>query len=108
MCSMCRVSSRAVGRVGLIVVWMVATAATVGLALLGRELIREPVAAHPQPIVHDRGRDYDPNPWARWAVTEQLSAHYVLISHVETRYLDEAVGIAKQLAELIQEGIYGD
>lgn len=81
---------------------MVATAATVGLALLGRELIRAPVAAHPQPIVHDRGRDYDPNPWARWTVTEQLSAHNVMISHVETRYLDEAVGIAKQLAEPIK------
>jgi hypothetical protein len=42
------------------------------------------------------------NPWARWSVTQSLSAHNVLIVHVETRYLDEAMGIAKQVAEPIK------
>lgn len=92
------------GRLGLLAVWIVATGATAGLGWLGRELIRAPVAAHPQPIVHDSSRARDPHPWARWTVTEQLSAHNVLISHVETRYLGEAVGIAKQLVEPIKAG----
>jgi hypothetical protein len=70
--------------------------------LLGRELIREPIVAHPQPIVHDRSRASDPHPWARWTVTEELSAHYVLISHVETRYLGEALAISRQLADPIK------
>ena len=43
-----------------------------------------------------------PNPWARWSVTQSLSAHNVLIVHIETRYLDEAMGIAKQVADPIK------
>jgi hypothetical protein len=91
-----------VGRLGLFAVWAVAGMATLALGVLGRELIRQPVAAHSQPIVNDRARPQDPNPWARWAVTEQLSAHYVLISHVETQYLEEAPGIARQIADPIK------
>lgn len=87
------------GRVGLLAVWTVAGAATLGLGWLGRELIHEPVTAHPQPRSHDLTRPARPQPWARWTVTEQLSAHYVLISHVETRYLDESLGIARELVE---------
>lgn len=41
-------------------------------------------------------------PWARWTVTESLSAHSVLIAHIETRYLDEALIIARQVAEPIK------
>lgn len=42
------------------------------------------------------------NPWARWTVTQSLSAHNVLIVHVETRYLDEAMAIARQVADPIK------
>jgi hypothetical protein len=43
------------------------------------------------------------NPWQRWTVTEHLSAHRVLIAHVETDYLDEAVAITQQIAGSIKE-----
>jgi hypothetical protein len=88
-----------VGRLGLFAVWAIAGTATAGLGFLGRELIREPVAAHPQPIVADRAATRDRNPWARWTVTGQLSAHSVLISHVETQYLGEALAIAHQMID---------
>jgi hypothetical protein len=43
------------------------------------------------------------NPWARWSVTEQLSAHRVLIVQVETDYLHEAFAISQHLANPIKE-----
>jgi hypothetical protein len=43
------------------------------------------------------------NPANRWTVTEQLSAHNVLIAQVETDYLHEAVTIAQQLTEPIKD-----
>lgn len=43
------------------------------------------------------------NPATRWTVTEHLSAHNVLIAHVETAHLDEAVSIAQQLTEPIKD-----
>jgi hypothetical protein len=91
-----------VERLGLFTVWAIAGTATLALGALGRELIRQPVVTHLQPIVDDRARPGDPNPWARWAVTETLSAHYVLISHVETQYLEEASSIARQLTDPIK------
>jgi len=39
------------------------------------------------------------HPWARWSITQSFSAHRVLIVHIETRYLDEAMSIAKQVAD---------
>lgn len=89
-------------RVGLCAVWTLAGATTLGLAWLGRELIRDPVVTHSPPAETDRRRPRDPNPWARWSVTEQLSAHHVLISHVETQYLEEAMSIARQIADPIK------
>jgi hypothetical protein len=46
-----------------------------------------------------------PNAWARWVgvVTEQFSAHRVLIAHVETKFLDESVAIAQQIAEPVKD-----
>ncbi len=90
------------GRLGLFAVWAVASSATLAIGLLGRELIRQPVIAHSPPPATDRPRPSNPNPWARWALTEQLSAHYVLISHVETQYLEEAMSIARQIADPIK------
>jgi hypothetical protein len=85
-----------VGRLGLAAVLSVAGAATVGLGLLGRELIREPYAAYPQPIVADPGHARDPR--GRWTVTEKRSAHYVLIFQVETQDLGDALAIASDVA----------
>jgi hypothetical protein len=91
-----------VGRLGLFAVWAVAGGATLALGLLGRELIRQPVIAHSETPATERGRPQNPNPWARWAVTETLSAHFVLISHVETQYLEEAMSIARQLTDPVK------
>jgi len=38
-------------------------------------------------------------PWARWTVTERLTAGSVLVLQVETTYLDDALPIARQLVE---------
>lgn len=38
-------------------------------------------------------------PWARWTVTEQLTAGSVLVLQVETTHLDDALPIARQLVE---------
>lgn len=89
-------------RVGLFAVWIVAGGVTLSLGWLGRELIRQPVVAHAPPADPERRGPRDANPWARWSVTEQLSAHYVLISHVETQYLEEAMSIARQIADPIK------
>ena len=43
------------------------------------------------------------HPWARWTVTEHLSAHHVLIAHVETEYLNEARAISQQIADPIKD-----
>jgi len=92
-----------VGRLGLFAVWAIASGVTLGLGLLGRELIRQPVIAHsPPPAAAESARPRHTNRWARWAVTETLSAHFVLISHVETQYLEEAMGIARQIAEPVK------
>lgn len=85
-------------RIGLTLVWLVAGLLTLGLIGLARELIQGPPAPEPSPAEGSLSRR-DPTPWARWTVTEQLSAHHVLIVHVETPYLDEALAIAKQIAD---------
>jgi hypothetical protein len=89
-----------------IIVWLLAVAFTAGLVWLGGELAHgRSGRATPQmgdaPVpgraALPRSRR-DPHPWARWSVTESLSAHHVLIVHVETRYLHEARAIAAQVA----------
>ena len=63
-----------------------------------RSRCRSSVAATRQPA----------NPWARWTVTEHLSAHHVLIVHVETRHLDEARAIAQQLDRAARRTSYAE
>jgi hypothetical protein len=91
-----------VARVGLVIVWVGALAAVGGLGALGYELTRGRRVA-PQPIEIERlpPRQHH-NPWARWSVTEHLSAHFVLIAHVETDYLHEAMAIARQIADPVK------
>lgn len=85
----------------MLAVWLVTGSLTVGLIGLARELIREPPPPQPDPIGFSIPRR-DPAPWARWTVTEQLSAHHVLIVQVETDHLDEAMSIARQVADPIR------
>jgi hypothetical protein len=44
-----------------------------------------------------------PDPWARWTVTEQISAVHMLVLQIETAHLDEAMGIARQVADPIKD-----
>src|SRR5262245_41790063 len=85
-------------------VWIAAVAATGTLGFLGYELTRGgPIVPHATSIERLPPRQ-DRNRWARWTVTEHLSAHHVLIAHVETDYLHEAVAIAQQIVEPMKEG----
>lgn len=90
-------------RVFLAVVWVAAAGAAGGLAFIGYELARtRPAAPNPTPIERLPARQ-DPNPWARWTITEHLAAHHVLVAHVETEFLDEAVAIAQQIVEPVKD-----
>lgn len=95
-------------RLGLILVWGVAGTLTIALGAASYVLMRSPVA-EPEPAPerspffrHDR------NPWARWTITEQLSAHHVAVATVETRHLDEAMGIAREIIEPMRERGYSE
>lgn len=100
-------------RVGIIVVWLAAASAAGLLGLLMYELKRttptqsaaqQDDAGGRKPMrveVLSPRQKY--NPATRWTVTEHLSAHNVLIAHVETTHLDDAVSIAQQLTEPIKE-----
>jgi hypothetical protein len=101
-----------VARVGIIVVWLAAASAAGLLGLLMYELKR---TAPAQSAAQDASAGREPmrvevlsprqkyNPATRWTVTEHLSAHNVLIAHVETTHLDDAVSIAQQLTEPIKD-----
>jgi hypothetical protein len=93
-----------VSKVLLALVWTTALAITGALAVLGYELTRGgPVV--PQPISIERlPPRQNHNPWARWSITEHLTAHRVLIAHVETNFLHEAVAIAQQIVEPLPAG----
>jgi hypothetical protein len=92
------------------IVWLLALAITGGLVWVGASLTqgatsrRAPVriAAPGVPEAERARARRDPTPWARWSVTESLSAHYVLIVHVETRHFDEARAIARELTEPVK------
>ena len=73
------------------------------LAFIGYEFSRSRVAAVRQPAVAP-APGANRNAWARWVITDQFSAHRVLIAHVETKFLDEAVAIAQQIAEPVKDG----
>jgi hypothetical protein len=89
-----------------VIVWLLAVAFTASLLWLGAALshgrperaLKRPVDPHPAGQAAMPRSRREPNPWARWSVTESLSAHHVLIVHVETRYLNEARAIAAQVA----------
>ena len=90
-------------RVALIVIWVAAASVAGVLALMGYELTQSRPGV-PEPMAIERLPRRQPhNPWMRWSVTEHLSAHHVLIAHVETEYLDEAVAITQQLAEPVKK-----
>jgi hypothetical protein len=82
-------------------VWLAALAVTGMLGLLAYEVSRRPPPAQPM-TVERLPRRQPHNRWARWTVTEHLSAHRVLIAHVETDYLHEARAIAQQIADPIK------
>ena len=54
-----------------------------------------------QPIEKISRARHEANAWARWTVTEQLSAEHVLIVHVETNYLNEARAVARTIVDPI-------
>lgn len=86
-------------RVVLVLIW-IAAAGTVGtLGYIGYGITKGgPVRPKAATIERLPARQKH-NPWARWSVTEHKSAHHVLIAHVETEYLAEAIAIAQQIAE---------
>ena len=58
----------------------------------------QPTRAHRLPVVKRAAE-----PWARWTITEQYSAHSVLVLQVETTHLDEARAIAVEISAPLQE-----
>lgn len=88
------------GRALLLGLWLAALA---GVALAGVAIYEvkrtPPVRAVPVDRLPARQRH---DSLSRWTVTEQLSAHNVLIAQVETMYLHEAVAIAQQLTEPVK------
>lgn len=86
-------------RVALVVIWLGAASMAGVLGFIAYELSRaRPVTAMPMSI--DKMPSRQPhNRSTRWSVTEHLSAHRVLIAHVETKFLHEAPAIARELTE---------
>jgi hypothetical protein len=83
-------------------VWLAAVGGIGLLAFALHEVKRTPpVRAQATPVDRLPHRQRH-NSRSRWTVTEQLSAHYVLIAHVETEHLNEAASIAQQLTEPIK------
>ena len=92
----------AMARVFLVLLWLAAGGMTAMLGFIGYELAQSPrVTAQPMSIERLPARQ-SRNPWARWSVTEHLSAHRVLIAHVETKFLEEAVAITQQVVEPVK------
>jgi hypothetical protein len=92
-----------VARVLLLAIWIVAAGAVaaVGFAIYEVKRSRPPA---PKPISIERTPPrQNHNPWSRWTLTEHRSAHNMLVAHVETDHLDEAVAIAQQLAEPVKD-----
>lgn len=89
----------------LTAIWLIAGSAVALMGWAVYELKRTPpVKPGAAPItvsVMPPRQKHDPA--TRWTVTEQLSAHNVLIAQVETAHLYEAVSIAQQLTEPIKD-----
>jgi hypothetical protein len=90
-------------RVGLVVIWLAAAIAVAVLGLAIYEVKRTPPVKPKTISVEVMSPRQKYNPATRWTVTEHLSAHNVLIAHVETAYLHEAMSIAQQLTEPIKD-----
>jgi hypothetical protein len=86
----------------LIVVWVTALGVVGALGLLGYEITRGAKVAPQAMDIERLPPRQNRNPWARWSVTEHLSAHFVLIAHVETEYLHEAMAITRQIADPVK------
>jgi hypothetical protein len=87
-------------RASIVIVWIVAASITSGLAAVTYELTRPAGLPNPMPVpVDEMPAHQDRNPWARWSITEQLTAQHVLIVHVETRFLDEARAVARYIVD---------
>ena len=86
-------------RVTLAIAGVMAASISGGMAVVSYDLARGPGAPHPMPLAAAPKARHEANPWAEWSVTEQLSAHHVLIVHVETRRLDRALSIARTLID---------
>ncbi|MBA3271613.1 MAG: hypothetical protein H0T71_14005 [Acidobacteria bacterium] len=81
----------------LAIVWLAAASVVGAMVATVYELKRSRPPA-PQPISIERTpARQNHNPWARWSLTEHRSAHNMLVAHVETVHLDEAVAIAQQI-----------
>ena len=92
---------KVVARTFLVAIWLAAAGMTGVLGFIGYELSRSRTApSHPMPIGPVR---QNRNEWARWVITEQRSAHRVLIAHVETGFLNEAVAITHQIADPVKD-----
>lgn len=90
-------------RVFLVAIWLAAAGMVAVVGFIGYELARSR-RTPPQPMAIERlPARQNHNPWARWSVTEHLSAHRVLIAHVETDHLGEAVAIAQQVVTPVQD-----
>ena len=89
-------------RLGPLIFWVATASVAAGLVLVGYNLRGPRAAAQPMAIERAPSARQQANPWARWTVTEQLHAHHVMVVHVETRYLNEARGIAQQLVEPVK------
>lgn len=88
-------------KIAIAIVWTVSLA-TVGAVVFLIYTVQVQRSVPPAETIKLPGVRQQPVPWARWTVTQSLSAHNVLIVHIETRYLDEAMGIAKQVADPIK------
>ena len=87
----------------LVVIWFSAAGMAGVLAFIGYELSRSRNLSAVAQSGVDAAATASPNAWARWVVTEQFSAHRVLIAHVETKFIDESVAIAQQIAEPVKD-----
>jgi hypothetical protein len=92
-----------VARAALIIIWIAALGSVGALGVIGYDIARSGPAV---PKATSNGRlpvRQGHNPWARWTVTQQFSAHHVMTVQVETTHLSEAVAIAQQIIDPIKD-----
>jgi len=73
------------------------------LVFIGIEISRTRRLIVPPATIEKTPSRQPHNRLARWTVTEHLSAHSVLIAHVETEFLGEASAIARELVEPVKD-----